>query len=579
MELLHGGKLGPAQLLLKELCETNPNDAEAWYWLGAIYQHLNETSEAKKCYTHVVNLQPQRPDIHYYLGNIYLELNQLIEAEACYQRSIALKPDYVEAHNNLGFTFERQKKYDQAAECYKSALRIDSRRAELHFNLGNMLKELEQYREAEASYRRSLELKPDQVDAYNNLGNVLAYQRHFDEAATCYQRALELKPDQVDAYNNLGDLLADQGRFDEAIAFLQQTILTHPNHPDLHHNLGSILHDCGRVREAIKHYDKAITLNPDFVEAHWNRSMALLLIGDFQRGWADYEWKWKRTGKSRPLTPSPWDGSNLNGRSVFLHAEQGLGDELFFLRFAVELKRRNAGTINYRAGSKIASLLSRVPFIDRISAPEDIPTPEDLILSVGDLPRILAGTALTQTPPPLGLTPLPEKLTAMRAQLAVLGKPPYVGLTWRAGTKVENSRKRTLYKECPIPLLASTIKGFPATILVLQRNPVAGDIEMFTKTLGRPVHDFSSLNEDLEAMLALLALLDDYVGVSNTNMHLHAGLGKTARVLVPMPADWRWMAGGRESPWFPGFSVYRQNYDGSWDDAFTELAADLKSLN
>ena len=90
------------------------------------------------------------------------------------------------------------------------------------------------------------------------------------------------------------------------------------------------------------------------------------------------------------------------------------------------------------------------------------------------------------------------------------------------------------------------------------------------------MHDLSALNEDLEAMLALLALIDDYVGVSNTNMHLRAGVGKTARVLVPCPAEWRWMAQGDESPWFPGFKVYRQKTDGNWNEALGRLAADLQ---
>jgi hypothetical protein len=112
--------------------------------------------------------------------------------------------------------------------------------------------------------------------------------------------------------------------------------------------------------------------------------------------------------------------------------------------------------------------------------------------------------------------------------------------------------------------------------VVLQRCPQPGEIDRFTAALGRPVHDLSPLNDDLEQMLALLSLIDDYVGVSNTNMHLRAGVGKTARVLVPAPPEWRWMAEGKESPWFPGFGVYRQGYDGSWEGALEELREDLR---
>lgn len=127
--------------------------------------------------------------------------------------------------------------------------------------------------------------------------------------------------------------------------------------------------------------------------------------------------------------------------------------------------------------------------------------------------------------------------------------------------------------------MAQALRDTPATVLILQRRPLEGEVAAFSKALGRPVHDVSSLNEDLEQMLALLSLIDEYVGVSNTNMHLRAAVGRTARVLVPAPPEWRWMAEGKESPWFPGFSVYRQGYDGNWNKTFAELAADLKPPN
>jgi hypothetical protein len=112
-------------------------------------------------------------------------------------------------------------------------------------------------------------------------------------------------------------------------------------------------------------------------------------------------------------------------------------------------------------------------------------------------------------------------------------------------------------------------------VISIQRNPKATENSVLSGLVGKPVHDLSELNADLESMLALLALLDDYVGVSNTNTHLRATVGKTARVLVPRPADWRWMSAGDESPWFPGFRVYRQSPDGDWETALGRLRGDL----
>ncbi len=124
--------------------------------------------------------------------------------------------------------------------------------------------------------------------------------------------------------------------------------------------------------------------------------------------------------------------------------------------------------------------------------------------------------------------------------------------------------------------LANLLRRINGTILALQRKPEAGEIDQLSGGLGRPVHDFTALNDDLEDMLVLLSLMDEYVTVSNTNVHLRAGTGRTSRVLVPNPPQYRWMAEGEESPWFPGCRVYRQKVDGAWDEALAALARDLK---
>jgi len=172
-----------------------------------------------------------------------------------------------------------------------------------------------------------------------------------------------------------------------------------------------------------------------------------------------------------------------------------------------------------------------------------------------------------------------ERLAVVSGRLRGLGPSPYIGLTWRAGTDIQQQRGRVwqLFKEAPFEPLAAALRGVEGTIISVQRNPRAGETDKLSALVGRPVHDLSGANEDLEDMLALLAVLDDYVGVSNTNMHLRAGADRTARVLVPWPAEWRWMIAGRDSPWFPGFRVYRQRPDGGWSNALTPLAADLSS--
>ena len=539
MLLLKQGQLQEAGVLLSGICETDRRDAEAWYLLGAVHQHFGGLTEAQRCYERAVELEPDNAETYYYLGNVFRNQGDIEKAADCYRHAVTIMPDHVEAQCNLGAMYEQQKLYAEAAEHYRKALVLDAGRAELHYNMGTILQHLGRPSEARQHYRRAIVLNPNLAEAYNNLGNVLDKTTHRGEAETLYRQAIKLKPDYAEAHYNLGIAFREQGRLDEAIT-------------------------C---------YRRALELVPGYTDVHINLAFAYLLLGRFKEGWNEYQW---RGDCVRPFPPSPWDGSDLKGRDIFLHAEQGLGDELFFLRFAGRLKARGAGRLSYLPSAKIASLLSRVPVIDALLPPDAVPQANEFVISVGDLPQLLGMSNIEEIPPALPLLPLDERLETMQRCLTALGPPPYVGITWRAGMR---DKRGVLYKECLKEELAKILQGTHATVLVLQRQPAPGEIEAFSQALGRPAYDLSELNEDLEQMLALLALIDDYIGVSNTNMHLRAGAGKTARVLVPAPPEWRWMAKGKESPWFPGFEVYRQGYDGNWDEAFDMLVIDLKQTH
>ena len=607
-QLLEQNQLVEAKDLLADMCRGQQADARLWLMYGAINQQLGDNDTAATAYKKTVAMQPGLAVGHYQLGTLNLETGKTEQAVESLQRAVALQPDFLEARCNLGSALEKLGRYGEASDCYRDALRLNPGIPELHHNLGNALHALGHHEDAEQSYREAIRLRPGYVEAHDHLGVVLAKQNRYEEAIASYHQALAIRPDHAAAhYNlamslkhlnrldeavasyrralainprdsearvNLGIALVEQKRFNEAIDHYHEALRLKPDDADAHNNLGVALVEQQKIDEAIACYREALRLKPDDGDAHFNLSLLLLLQGNFRDGWQEYQWFWRRkVSAGRPLQPSPWDGSNLNGQNVFLHGEQGLGDEFFFLRFVPWLRRHGAGTITYRSDPRIATLLSRAKEIDRIAAAEELPLPGDLVFAIGDLPRLLGMVRVDQIPPSLTLTPLPQHTESMRTRLAQLGPPPYVGVTWRAGT---SAKRGSLYKECPLPRLAETLRATPATALALQRKPLPGEAEGFSQALGRPVHDLSILNEDLEQMLALLALIDDYVGVSNTNMHLRAGVGRTARVLVPAPPEWRWMAEGEKSPWFPGFTVYRQGYNRSWDEAFDMLATDLK---
>jgi hypothetical protein len=278
------------------------------------------------------------------------------------------------------------------------------------------------------------------------------------------------------------------------------------------------------------------------------------------------------------MQPLPLD---LGGATVYVRREQGLGDELFYLRFVPQLRARGA-RVAYRCGAKLLPLLARCDWLDTVLGDEAIGPQSDYALCVGDLPWALrAGTAADPTPPPVRLQPDPQRLHALHARLAAAGPGPYLGITWRAGTPAERQqgiKGKVLFKEIDLRAFGAALAQLPGTLVALQRGLRTGELEALSAACGRPVHDFGAWNEDLDDALALLAALDDYAGVSNTNMHLVAALGRTAKVLLPFPPEWRWSVRGDGSPFFPGFALYAQAMDGSWTAALERLRRDLQPV-
>ena len=530
------GRLADAEALCREILATTPEDADALHLLGAIAARRGE-------------------------GPAAIEL---------FGRALAAKPDFAKAHSNLGAVLLRQGETEQAIDHIEKAIELAPDLADAHNNLGNALLKCTRLEDAAKAFARAIEAAPGDTLAYSNLGALLVRQGKMEEAITRLEKAIELDPGLAMAHNNLGNALREKGEFEGAAACLRRAIGLDPNLAVVHSNLGTVYKSLGRLDDALACHDKALELEPDFGRARFHRALLLLAQGRFEEGWEAYllrpSARTQAANRHRRTLPR-----DLTGRQIHLRRDQGLGDELFFLRFAPELSGRGARIV-YQAGGGIASIVERLPCIDAL-IDEGADAGEDAIpILVGDLPYLLEARSAADIPPPVALEPAPGHTDAMRARLASFGPPPYIGVTWRAGIK---NQPGSFFKLAPLGEIAKALGATDGTVLVLQRHPEAGEIGELSHGLGREAYDLTALNDDLEDMLALLALLDDYVTVSNTNVHLRAGAGRTCRVLVPNPAEYRWMAEGGESPWFPGSKIYRQGVDGAWGTAFGALIEDL----
>ncbi len=573
--------------------------------LAQVYFALGRYDQAEEAFREASRLDPR--NVYFQLGvaNSVAAAGDLRQAEVMLRDLANRFPGTALVWFNLGNALREQKELEDALPCYREALELDRQLSEAHNNLGSALHGLYRFDEAEAEYRACIAMAPDYLPARYNVASVVIDAGRFREAEQLCRELTRRDPSAATAHSFLAITLSQQGRLQEALACRRRAFELAPEDAKVIESYAVSLAATGDLSGALRCFGRALAVNPDSTSAHFLLGAALLSHGCLADGWLEYGHRpaFHQFRDAHPeLDIARTVPTRLAGETLCVMREQGLGDELFFMRYASQLAAAGA-RIHYCASNKIRRLFERVAFIEQV-LDETVPLPQGTLILAGDLPHAISSRPASSfatpktdaripewtqlpirisvfwppVPPSLSIEPDAAELGAVQSRLARAGKPPYLGVTWRGGIPPSEQRGAawSLYKEIPMESFAEAVRGFPGTVIALQRNPEPGEIERFSGLLGREVDDFCSLNENLETMLAALALIDEYVGASNTNMHLRAAAGRTARVLVPCPAEWRWMAGGSSSPWFPGFSIYRQSFDGDWSPALAKLRDDLR---
>lgn len=481
---------------------------------------------------------------------------------------------------------------DQAVAWIERATRASPRTAIYWNNLGVARRAAGDLDGAVAAHRQALTLKPDYASAQNNLGAAEAERGDYEEAARSFEDAIRLGAVDADTFANAALALARDGRgeaalatsaraesrglrtarldiargialvacqrFREAIDVLTAAAARWPSNVEAWHNLGYAFERTDALRPAADALEHALALAPEDPTTHLSLGLVQLALGDYRAGWASCRRRRNGPARHEGATPLPF-GADLAGRRIRLCQDQGVGDDLFFLRFAPELRRRGADVV-VDVDRRLVAMLARVGFAVGGRSDESVLT--------GDLPFRLGHERAEDAPPPLRLAPIPARVDLQRAELMALPRP-WIAVSWRAGVRGQ-------MKTIDPGLLGHALRGVPGSFVVVQRNPHPNELAAFVQALGRDVVDASAANEDLETMLALMSLVDRHAAVSNTNLHLRAAAGGMTHVLVPVPAEWRWRADAQGAlPWFRDHIAYRQSSDRRWDSALSALAHDL----
>jgi tetratricopeptide (TPR) repeat protein len=598
------GQLDEAEALYRRVLDTQPDHFDALHLCGTLMQQRGRPADALRLIGAALSANGKSASAHSNYGLVLAALGRAEEALASYARAIALKPDHAEALYNQGNALAMLGRYDEALASLGEALARRPNYAAALINRAQVLQRLGRLRDAINSFDRAFALAPPNADALVARGNLHYELGSFAAALSDYDRALSLRPDAAPLHNNRGNALRELSRHADALASFDRAIALKPHYDEAHNNRGNAQLEMNRPAQALADYeralsikpdstdalvnrasalrylnrfddalaslDRAIALDPELAEARWNRALACLTFGDFEAGWRDYEWRWRRNTRemvARNFVQPQWRGEDLDGKTILLHAEQGFGDSIQFIRY-LPMVAAKCGQVVLEIPDDLRPL---VPPIDGVvalvSRGEPLP-PFDLHCPLLSLP-LAFGTTVATIPAEVPYLAAPsERIEKWRKRLPD-SKTPRIGLVWSGKPTHKNDHNRSIALASLKPLLASAGCQF----ISLQKEYRERDVADL-KTLPHLVRLDEAL-VDFADTAAVVAMLDLVIAVDTAVAHLAGAIGKPVWILLPTIGDWRWMADRNDSPWYPTARLFRQQKFGDWDSVIARVGQEL----
>ncbi|HEY7308161.1 MAG TPA: DUF6165 family protein [Gemmataceae bacterium] len=567
------GRLDEAVAGLRQAVQLKPDFADAHNYLGLAFSDQRKSGEALACFQYALRLKPDFAEAHHHLGLLFLWEKKLDEALACFQHALRLRPSFAEVHNSMGVLFREQRQHGEARACFEEALRLKADFAAAHNNLGKVHEDEERLEEAAGCYRRALDLQPSSALFLVNLANALTAQGKSEEAVPYYRRAVRLDPAEAVYLSNLGNALTLTGRPDEAETYCRQALRLKPDFADAYHNLGIALGARGEIAQALKANAHALRLNPEHIGAHNCQAMWRLQMGDLARGWEEYEWRWKKPKiSSRTFSQPLWDGSPLDGRTILIHAEQGLGDTLQFIRYAALVKRRGA-TVIVECQPALTQLLAGCPGIDRLVPRGAALPPCDVQVPLLSLPRLF-GTTLATVPADVPYLFADAALIERWRRELSGAAGVKIGIAWQGNPRFPADCMRS------VPLTHFTPLAQVDGVCLYSLQKGTGREQLRAAAGYLPAIDLADRLDEGGGFLDTAAVMKnlDLVVTSDTAIaHLAGALGVPVWVALALGADWRFLLRREDSPWYPTMRLFRQTRLGDWDGVFQRIAAVLRA--
>ena len=604
---LHSGRAQQAIEVTSRSLVENPHHPAAHFNLGLALLNLGQNESAIESFDRAIALMPAYSEAYCNRGIAMQNLGQHQEAIASFERTLECMPENGIAYSNRGISLQKLVRHPEAITSFDKALELDPRNGVAHNNRGISLLALKKHAEALVSFERALELMPDYAEACSNRGLALQHLGRYEDAIASFDRAIELcpdngmafcnrgtsllklgrdeeamasldkalgaTPDSAEVFINRGLVLKTLGRFQEALACFDQTLALRQAHVSTLNNRGNVLRDLNRSEEALASYDEALKNEPEDAITHFNASMCRLSLGDFGLGWEEYEWRWQieQFSKAKRNFQQPlWLGKeSLRGKTILLHAEQGLGDTIQFCRYAQQVNAQGA-TVLLEVPPVLKSALLGLEGVSQVLGKGELLPAFDYHCPLMSLPLAL-NTDLASIPAsPRYLKCDTQHVAKWRSKLGATTLPR-VGLVWSGNADFANDRTRSIPLEIFINLLSEQ-----AQFVSLQRDIRPADQPFLDAHqgivhLGDQLHDFADT-------AALVENMDLVIAVDTAVAHLAGALGKPVWILLPFNSDWRWLLKRNDSPWYPSARLIRQSRSGDWGEVIEQLALELDEL-
>ena len=548
------------------MAKLTPEQGQAALQEAVSLHQRGQLAAAEKGYNRVLKSFPSQFDALHLLGMLKLQSGKAGEAQRLITAALKIAPNAPDAHANLGLVLGALKRPAEALASFDKALALDPGHFEAQVNRATALIDLQRPQDALAALDRVLAREPRHLPARVNRANALLALGESDAALAEYDAALALNPNDVRALFNRATALFRAGRTLESLNGFERLLALVPQHADALSGRGLAQQALGRHDAALESYAKAIAIQKDHVEAHFNEALALLTVGDYARGFAAYEWRHKRPGLARRSFGKPlWLGEYPLGRkTILLHAEQGLGDTIQFVRYALMVARSGARVV-LEVQAELVALMSALEGITVVARGAALPA-YDVHCPLGSLPLAFKTTRESVPAAIPYLHAAPERIAKWRPRLEMLPGGPRVALAWAGNPAHINDRNRSIALARLGPLIETPGMSF----IGLQRDVPERDRELLGA--GKLLHLGAEL-ADFADTAAVLALCDRVITVDTSVAHLAGALRRDTFVLLSFWPDWRWTLQAESSPWYPDVRLFRQDVDGDWDAVIARVKA------